>query len=107
MEKRNSAGCLLKTNKNLCLVLELLFIRRFLEGSQVNFSYERPVKIRSTTIPCFGRPVNIDEKFLDELKSALQSKIVPANSDVGSFEKFGGHPVMKKSSDGTGSKVLQ
>ena len=51
-------------------------------------------------------PVNIDEKFLDELKSVLESKIVPANSDIGSSEIFGGHPVMKKSSDGTGSKVL-
>ena len=44
---------------------------------------------------------------MDELKSVLESKIIPANSDVGSFENFGGHPVMKKSSDGTGSKVLQ
>ena len=50
--------------------------------------------------------MNIDEKFLDELKSALESKVVPANSDLGSSENFGGHPVMKKSSDGTGSKVL-
>ena len=51
-------------------------------------------------------PVNIDENFLDELKSVLESKVVPANSDVGSSENLGGHPVMKTSSDGTGSQVL-
>ena len=50
--------------------------------------------------------VNIDKKFLDELKSVLESKIVPANSDVGSSENLRGHPILKKSPDGTGSKVL-
>ena len=48
----------------------------------------------------------MNEKFLDELKLVLESKVVPANSDVGSSENLGGHPVMKKSSDGTGSQVL-
>ena len=84
------------------------FLLRKMAGPKMAYDFSPSVKISDVISSIkelhFGTAVNIDEKFLNELKSVLQSKIVPANSDVGSFENFGGHPAMKKSSGGTGSK---